>query len=235
VVTANNESWIQEQQLVEINELRWQLKEANSIINARCEGAIESEAKSRELQNINTALEDETTKQKTAQETLQDLNFDLGNIVVERTQELQDINAMLEEEIMEGKAAQDRIHEQAVLLDIAHDYIMVRDLDSHVVYWNQGAERGYGFTAAEAKGQIIHDLLQTQYPIPLEDIMSSIVNQGYWVGEVVHTHKDGKKIVVHSNKTLNRDAAGNPVSILEINHDVTEKKRDEEVIREQSL
>jgi len=221
--------------MVEINELRWQLKEAKLIINIIREGKIKSKAENQELQNINTALDDEATKQKNAQETLQDLNFDLENIVVERTQEIQDINAMLEEEIMEGKAAQERIHEQALLLDIAHDYIMVRDLDSRVIYWNQGAERGYGFTATEAKGQIIHDLLQTQYPIPLEDIMSRIVNQGHWVGEVIHTHKDGMKIVIHSNKTLNRDATGNPVSILEINHDITEKKRDEEMVLETNL
>lgn len=55
--------------------------------------------------------------------------------------------------------------------------------------------------------------------------MDKLLTEGYWEGELNHTRKDGKQIVVCSYQTLNRDAAGNSVSILEINHDITEQKQ----------
>ena len=55
--------------------------------------------------------------------------------------------------------AEARVREQASLLDIAHDAISVRDLDDRILYWNQGAERLYGWTAAEVVGQNAGQLL----------------------------------------------------------------------------
>lgn len=116
----------------------------------------------------------------------------------------------------------EKLLEQAKLLDFAHDYIIVRDLHRKIVYWNHSAEIGYGFAADEVKGQV--DLLQTKFPIPLAEIMNNIFKQGHWEGELVHTRKDGKEIIVQSNQTLNLDEIGTPISILEINHDITQKK-----------
>ncbi|WP_378954954.1 ATP-binding protein [Pelosinus sp. sgz500959] len=116
------------------------------------------------------------------------------------------------------------------LLDAAADYIMVRDLDSRVIYWNRGAEKGYGFTADEAIGEITHELLKTQFPQSSEAIKAELLTRGQWEGELTHTCKNGVTIVVQSNQTLNRDTAGNPISMMEINHDITEKKKAEEAI-----
>jgi nitrogen fixation protein FixH len=84
VVTANNESKIQEQLLVENNELRWQLKEANSIISTIREGNAKSKERSRELQDINTTLEYEATERQAAQEAMQDLNTRLEEEATKR-------------------------------------------------------------------------------------------------------------------------------------------------------
>ncbi|MEO8281620.1 MAG: PAS domain S-box protein, partial [Ideonella sp.] len=49
--------------------------------------------------------------------------------------------------------ADTRIREQAALLDKATDAIVVKDLTNRVVFWNRGAEKIYGWSAAEALGQ----------------------------------------------------------------------------------
>jgi len=121
------------------------------------------------------------------------------------------------------------------LLDFAHDYIMVRDMDSRVVYWNQGAEMGYGFTVAEAVGQVTHELLQTKFLESADVILAELLANGHWAGALVHTRKDGVQIVVYSNQTLKRGAEGEPVSIMEVDHDITMQKKAEETVRETNL
>lgn len=133
------------------------------------------------------------------------------------------------------QVSREEAEQKSQLLDFAHDYIMVRDLDSRVIYWNQGAEKGYGFTVAEAIGQVTHELLQTKFPEPLDVIMTELMARGHWEGELVHSRKNGQEIFVQSHWTLNRDAAGNPVSLMEINHDITKQKKAEETVREANL
>ena len=53
----------------------------------------------------------------------------------------------------------------AELLDIAPVAALVRTLDGDVItYWSHGCEQLYGWTRAEALGQVSHSLLQTIFP-----------------------------------------------------------------------
>ncbi len=124
-----------------------------------------------------------------------------------------------------------RLQEQANLIELAHDTIIVRDLESRITYWNHGAEETYGWTEGEALGQITHTLLRTRFPESLEQVQSQLLNQGRWEGELVHTAQDGQHIVVASRQVLQRDEQGQPRAILEINRDITERKRAEEQLR----
>jgi len=146
-------------------------------------------------------------------------------LLVNRAKEQQAHKTQLERTLLELQKSNIKLVEQAQLLDLAHDYIMVSDLDNKIIYWNRGAESGYHLPVNEAIGQLKHSLLKTQFPISEEYIMDKLLTEGYWEGELNHTRKDGKQIVVCSYQTLNRDAAGNSVSILEINHDITEQKQ----------
>lgn len=168
------------------------------------------------------------TDRREAQKALHQLNAELENKVIDRTRALAEINTALEEEIMERVKAEEHIRAQAELLDLSYDFILVRDLESRITYWNRAAEKGYGFTAGEAVGRIAHELLQTESPESIKKAMDSIFTHGYWEGELTHTRKDGVRIVVQSSQTLNRDSQGDIVSILEIGHDITEKKNMEE-------
>jgi two-component system, cell cycle sensor histidine kinase and response regulator CckA len=127
-------------------------------------------------------------------------------------------------DITDRKAAEQTIHEQAALLDIASDAIFVRDLNHHILYWNQGAERLYGWTAAEAIGQSANTLLQEE-AAQIAVIMSTLLSQSAWRGEIQKVTKTGKGVIVEARWTLVRDESGQPKSILTVNTDITEKKQ----------
>jgi PAS domain S-box-containing protein len=130
-------------------------------------------------------------------------------------------------DITERKRAEETLREQANLLDLAHDAIFVRDLNGVVTYWNRGAEELYGWTAEQAKGKIASDLLKTLFPAPLEGITSGLLNTGHWEGELVRTRKDGIQVTVQSRWSLQRNAQGAPVAVLETNNDISDRKRAE--------
>lgn len=126
--------------------------------------------------------------------------------------------------LAETQAGQARLAEQARLLNLTFDAILVRDSQDRIIYWNRGAEEMYGFGSDEALGKNSHQLLRTEFPQPLEDIAAKVDRDHRWVGELVHTRKDGSKIHVASRWTLDRDAPGEHASTLEINTDITERK-----------
>jgi PAS domain S-box-containing protein len=123
------------------------------------------------------------------------------------------------------------LREQAGLLDLTHDTIFVRDMNDVIIYWNRGAEELYEWKRAEAVGKISHQIMQTIFPAPLEEIMAELLRTGRWEGELVHTKKDGTQAIVASRWSVQRDARGRPVATLETNNDITERKQAEEALR----
>ncbi|HEY0602639.1 MAG TPA: PAS domain S-box protein [Herpetosiphonaceae bacterium] len=115
---------------------------------------------------------------------------------------------------------------QAQLLDLAHDAILVRDFHTdHILLWNQGAEAVYGWTAAEALGQPLHVLLHTDSLQPWTAINAALLQDERWDGELTQITREGAVIVVASRWAVQRNEQGEPVSVLEINSDITERKR----------
>src|SRR5437899_2372274 len=162
----------------------------------------------------------EISPQKRAEEALRKVYDELELRVSERTAEL------------ERRTAQ--VQEQAELLDLANDAIFVRNLDARITYWNQGAERLYGWTRAEVLGKPIDDYLKTQFPQPFADIRSEILRTGSWQGELIHSTKDRRRITVASRWSVWSDKQGKPLGFLELNTDLTEQKRAEENLRTMS-
>jgi len=126
---------------------------------------------------------------------------------------------------LEQKTAQ--LAHQAKLLDLANDAIFVRAADGGITYWNEGAERLYGWTAEEAIGKSTQELLHTEFPIDV----SEILGLDRWEGELGQRRRDGSPITVASRWTTLRDQNGKPARWLEINTDITDRKRAEEAAR----
>jgi PAS domain S-box-containing protein len=128
-------------------------------------------------------------------------------------------------DITERKRAEEQIREQAALLDQAQDAILVRDLDHHILFWNKGAEKIYGWSAEEVLGKNATELLFKDRSRQFDAARQAIIQNGEWKGEMHQVRRDGAEIIVESRWTLVRDEQGKPKSILVINTDVTEKKR----------
>lgn len=118
--------------------------------------------------------------------------------------------------------------EQAYVLDLVPDAIILRDIQGVIIFWNRGAEKLYGWTRDEALGKIIHVLLNARFPQPLEAIEAEALGADYWEGELVHTRKDGTLVVVSSRWAMwQQDRDILPQAIVEISTDVTERKQAE--------
>ena len=120
--------------------------------------------------------------------------------------------------------------QQASLLNLTHDSIFVRDLNDRITFWNRGALELYGWSMEEALGKRTHDLLQTVFPAPLEEIDAQLLEMGRWEGELIHTRADKSRIVVSSRWALRRGEQGQPAAVLETNNDITDRRRREEQI-----
>lgn len=125
-----------------------------------------------------------------------------------------------------------KVHrEQAKLLDLTRDCVMVRDMDDVITYWNSGAETIYGWTTEEAVGKVSHALLHTRFPAARGDINETLLVAGRWEGELINTRRDGSQAAVASRWALLRDEKGRPAAMLETSTDITERKRIEEALQ----
>lgn len=113
---------------------------------------------------------------------------------------------------------------QAALLNCANDAIFTTTLDGIITYWNQGAERLYGWTGAEAVSRDEKRLLRTEFPTSYRELTERLLQEGHWEGEVTRFRKDGEPLHVSSRWTLLCDLQGTPVARMVINTDITEAK-----------
>jgi PAS domain S-box-containing protein len=150
--------------------------------------------------------------------------------LVQARDDLQRNIEALKAENIERERAEEKLREQASLLDLTHDTVFVRDMNDIITYWNHGAEEQYGWTSKEAVGRVSHQLAQTIFPAPLEEINAELLRRGRWEGELIHRKRDGTQVVVASRWALQRDAQGQAVAVLETNNDITERKRTEEAL-----
>jgi two-component system, cell cycle sensor histidine kinase and response regulator CckA len=129
-------------------------------------------------------------------------------------------------DLSQRKQSEQNFREQTDLLNDATDGILVRSLENQILLWNQGAERLYGWTAAEALGKNTSDLLYQNCSPQTEALQNSLViKDGEWRGELEQVTHSNQNITVESHWTLVRDEKGRPKSISIINTDITEKKR----------
>lgn len=122
--------------------------------------------------------------------------------------------------------------QQASLLELTHDSIFVRSMDFNITYWNRGAQELYGWSPAEAIGKSSHELLKTEFPAPLDQILEILLRTGRWEGELQRSTADGGRVVVASRWSLRRDEQDRPAAILETSNDITERKRREQEIED---
>ncbi|NTH60396.1 PAS domain S-box protein [Agrobacterium rhizogenes] len=113
--------------------------------------------------------------------------------------------------------------EIAEVLDSAN--IIVHGFDGVISRWTTGCERLYGWSRQEAIGQVVHELLATVFPEPLDKIRDKIARQVDWQGELIHHGRDGKPIVVASRWVVASSVDPARPVIVQTNTDISDLKR----------
>ena len=121
--------------------------------------------------------------------------------------------------------------QKAAMLDLAHDAVLARDVEGRITYWSRGAEQTYGWSAQEARGRLVHELLVTVYPAPVREMEEQAAAKGEWRGELRHTRKDGQTVVVASRWAAVKDEQGRVTGYLEVNRDETPRVRAQAELR----
>lgn len=137
-------------------------------------------------------------------------------------------------DITERKCREEQIREQAELLDLTYDAVIVRKTNGEVISWNRGAEDLYGWTREEAIGRLSHELLQSSQPPP--EVGALLDQHGEWAGELRHVARDGRELFIDSRQLLvGRDYEGAGVVVLETNHDITDHKNSQQDLEHAKL
>ena len=175
------------------------------------------------------------SERKRAEKALRSAYEAMERRVADRTSELATTVRRLRKEIAERREGEEKLREQAVLLDLARDAILVRDPDYRITFWNDGAREIYGWRDDEVLGRAAQEFLGTQFPEPLKSIQARFLKEGHWEGELVRTRKDGRRIIVESRwAVLPGKNKRKPGAILEISRDVTERRRIEDALKSAS-
>jgi protein-histidine pros-kinase len=132
----------------------------------------------------------------------------------------------LVEETLKRQTAE--LRQQADLIDLANDAIIVLAPNRAIVSWNRGSQNLYGWTSDEAVGHVLHELLDARYTESVDDVDEALARDGRWDGEITQTRKNGEQILVESHQIIVRNAGGATEGVLAINRDITERRRAEE-------
>ena len=127
--------------------------------------------------------------------------------------------------ILRDRATRLSLAEQARILELSHDTVIIRDRDDIIVYWNDGAEKLYGWSRPEAVGKHCETLLKCQFPS--DDVQAAFAAEGHWTGELLRVRRDGAHLTLASRWLQRKDAAGRTIGVIESSADVTAQLRTE--------
>src|SRR5260370_24759704 len=152
---------------------------------------------------------------------------------------LQQRAASLEAEVAERERVEMAALRLAAIVESSDDAIIGKTLEGIIVDWNRGAERLYGYTAAEVVGRPISLLIPRDRPDELPAIMETL-KRGERIDhyETERITKEGRRISVSVTISPIRNAAGRLVGASAIARDVSERRqiereREELLAREQ--
>jgi PAS domain S-box-containing protein len=148
----------------------------------------------------------------------------------------------LEQEVEERKKAEAALWEQRewfrVTLDSIGDAVMAADTGGRVSFLNPVASTLTGWPPEEAQGRPIRNVLRTVNELtrePAEDIVERVLTEGRVVNMANHTAlvgRDGTETPIEDSAAPIKDGAGNLLGVVIVFHDVTEKRRAQNALRE---
>ncbi len=142
------------------------------------------------------------------------------------------LESQVKENTSELSRHEQTLREQAHLLDLASDAILTRDSAGAIRFWSRGATVMYGWTEEEALGKNAEQLFAPVSAETRAAMEAKLLAKGFWEGEATNERRDGGKVIVMTRWALRRDKTGAPCGTLEINSDITERRRTEQQLQQ---
>jgi len=138
-------------------------------------------------------------------------------------------------DISERVALTSRLEEMGRMIEASEDAIVVWDLDDTIISWSAGATKTYGYSADSAIGRSIHELLSSEGndARSREEIRALLLEEGQWIGELVHETQGGDTLFISSRQQLLTTGSGRK-QVLEINRDITAQKNVQHALEQAS-
>ncbi len=134
------------------------------------------------------------------------------------------------------KRSEEKLAYQAHLLANVHDAIFATDAQQQITFWNQAAERMYGWQASEVIGKHAHQVLRSEAgDSGAADLLHGAAENGRLHREIVRYHKDGRPIQVEEIAASLRDDRDQVIGYVSINRDLTDWKKAMAALSESEL
>jgi PAS domain S-box-containing protein len=131
--------------------------------------------------------------------------------------------------VMETKTAREQAVFQAAIIAQVRNAVVVADLKGRIQYWNRYAEEMFQWESAEVAGKPFFPLiLPKNKQTESEELLSGILFEGFWEGEIVAQKKDGALFPLSMSNSVLRDDRAQSISLVSISSDITQLKKAEE-------
>jgi PAS domain S-box-containing protein len=138
----------------------------------------------------------------------------------------------LQTEIVQREQAEARIRFQSDLLASVQQAVVATDPGGTIIYWNTFAETLYGWSAKDAIGRNVSELIVPQMTAQqAQEIVTTLSTGTGWRGEFVVERRDGTTFPAEMFNSPVYDSAGELVAIIGISLDITGRKQTEETLR----
>lgn len=140
------------------------------------------------------------------------------------------------EERRKRREAESRSRELGDYLNQAREAVIVTADDGRITFWNQGAERLFGWRSDEILGHTAEEMFDPAIIANVNAAREETLAKGAWMGELRMRNRNRQELVVECRQSLIRDDAGRPKARLSINTDITDRKRlEEQFLRSQRM
>ncbi|MDM8530463.1 PAS domain S-box protein [Anaerolineales bacterium HSG25] len=137
-------------------------------------------------------------------------------------------NKKLQQEVTDRKIVEKSLYYHKYLLDNVSDAVISSDMNFVIKSWNNAATDMYGWQSEEVIGKLVSEIVRPTYQtVSRQKIVEAFFTNGYWKGEVIHHHQDGRAIDILASVKMLNDNAGNPIGVVSVNRDITDYKRTE--------
>lgn len=129
-------------------------------------------------------------------------------------------------DISERKFAQQSLKRQALTFENIYDGVILTDINGHIIDWNPGATRIFGYSKIEVLGKtpgILHK--PQEAPVLTQEILKKMKENGRWVGEINFIRKDGSEGVCETTVVPMLNKSHHIVGTIGVNRDITEQKQ----------